>query len=425
MVTNSWYLAQNEKRVANLLENPTIPLSANNEDFMAFFSQLVGNDATLPLVTIETAMEVPTIFDIVGFLPRTLANLPLHAFREREGESDKVDGELAMLLNEAPNPEWSSFAWRQYTWQQVFTGGRGLSWVERQGVKPIAIWPMDPALTTIVRKNGRKIYNFDGREYPATDVIDIPFMLKRDQLGSYSPILKHKKTIGLALAMNNFAGSFFAGGGVPPLALEGPLPQGRDAFKRAQADIKRAIDLAKASNSPFFGMPPGHVLKAIGIDPDKAQMTLARLFQIQEISRIYGLPPVFVGDLSTGTMANVEQQDLHLVKHLIAHWAKYLEDELNLKLFGQRRRARKVKHNLDGIQRGDFKTRIEGYARGIQTGQFTPDFVATTEGRPIDPSGHGSKLYIQGATVPLGTQPIMQSPKNENKDDGPGDKTED
>jgi HK97 family phage portal protein len=235
---------------------------------------------------------VPSVLDAVNFLSRTPAALPLHAYKKgSDGEPQRTDGDLQMLLNEAPNPEWSSFGWRQYMWQQVFTGGRGLTWIERAGAKVVALWPMDPARTSVRRQGGgiRKVYRFDNKEYPAADVVDVPFMLKSNQLDAYSPIKKGAKAIALAIAMNDFAGTFFAGGGVPPLALEGPLPQGPEAFKRAQDDIQRAIDLAKRAGTPFFGMPPGHALKAIGIDPAKGQMTEARLFQIQEIARIYGL----------------------------------------------------------------------------------------------------------------------------------------
>jgi HK97 family phage portal protein len=392
------------------LENPSIPLGASYNEWGEFFSSL-GSKTTLPPVTIESALEVPAVLDAVAFLSRTLAALPLHAY----SKADKLDGELAMLLNEAPNPEWSSFAWRQYLWQQVFTGGRGLTWIERVGAKPVALWPMDPSLTTVERRMGRRVYRFEGRDYPASEVIDVPFMLRANQIDAYGPIQKGRKAIALAIAMNDFASTFFASGGVPPLSLEGPLPAGPDAFKRAAADIQRAVDQARKSGAPFFGMPPGHKLSAVGIEPAKGQMTEARLFQIQEIARVYSLPPVFLQDLSKGTFSNTEQQDLQLVKHNIGQWAKALEDELNLKLFGQRRRTRKVKHNLDGLQRGDFKSRIEGLARAIQTAQLTPDEARALEERP--PMPDGDKLYIQGATVPLGTQPVLKPPKTKTEGD--------
>lgn len=380
----------------------TISSGASWEDWSAFMGN-GGGPAELPHVTIETALEVPAVLDAVTFLSRTLAALPLHAYREADDKTEKVDGELQMLLNEAPNEEWSSFAFRQYFWQQVFTGGRGMAWVERRGVKVVAIWPLDPNRTTVRRQNGRKIYRCGNIEYPAADVIDVPFALRTNQLDAYGPIYKGRKAIGLAIAMNNFAAGFFVGGGIPPLALEGPLPQGVEAFKRALADIRRAIDMAKQAGQSFFGLPPGHKLTPVGADPEKGQMTEARLFQIQEIARLWGLPPAFLQDLSKGTFTNTEQQDLQLVKHNIGQWAKALEDELNLKLFGQRRRARKVKHNLDGLQRGDFKTRTEGLARAIQTGQLTPNEARALENRP--PLPNGDVLYIQGATVPLGTPP--------------------
>ncbi len=372
-------------------------------DEWAQFLGITTGAAELPHVTVESALEVPAVFDAVNFLERMMATLPLHAFRHAAGEAERVDGALQMLLNEAPNPEWTSANWRRYMWHGVFTGGRGVSYIERQGVRPVAIWPMDPTATTVIRRGGKRFYRCEGHEYPAANVIDVTFALRSDQLSAYGPIHMGRKAIGLAIAMANYAAGFFAGGGIPPMALEGPLPQGADGMKRATEQIQRAIELARKSGRAFFGMPPGHALKAVGTDPDKGQMTEARLFQIQEIARLYGLPPVFLQDLSKGTFSNTEQQDLQLVKHLVVHWAVIFEQELNLKLFGQRRRAREVKHNLDGLQRGDFKSRIEGLARAIQTGQLMPDEARALENRPPDPNGQGGKLYIQGATVPLGT----------------------
>lgn len=399
-------------------QNGLISVGSGWGDFAEYFGIAAGK-IDLPPVTIESALEVPAYGGGVGFLTRTLAALPLHAYRNSDGDATRVTGELDMLLNEAPNPEWSSFSWRQYMWQQVFTGGRACTWIERAGDKVVALWPMDPTQTTVARIGGRKVYRFGGIEYPATDVIDVPWMLRTDQIGHYSPVSKGRKALSLAIAMGDFASTFFAGGGVPPLALEGPQPQGPEAFKRAQGDISRAIDNAKQAGTSFFGLPPGHKLSPIGFEPAKGQMVEARLFQLQEIGRLLGLPPVFLGDLSKGNFANTEQQDLQLAKHTITHWAVSLEDELNLKLFGQRRRSRYIKHQLDALQRGAFKDRIEAMARGIQTGQLMPDEARALENRP--PKPHGDKLYIQGATVPLGTQPVVKAPPTKDQGDGAND----
>ena len=211
--------------------------------------------------------------------------------------------------------------------------------------------------------------------------------------------------------MNDYASSFFAGGGIPPLALTGPLPSGADAMRRAMGDIHRSIEAARSSDKAIFPMPPGHELKQVGFDPAKGQMTEARRFQIEEIARAYQLPPVFLQDLSHGTFANTEQQNLVLVQHLIAHWAQALEGEMNLKLFGRMNGGRYVEHVMDGLMRGDFAGRMTGLSMAIQNGILTPNEARGLENRPALPNG--DDLLIQGATVPLGTQPTTNGGGND------------
>lgn len=391
------YQIQRENRNASP-ENPTVPVSAEN--FLAFFGV---NSANLPAVTTDTALTVPAVWAAVAFLSRTLASLPLHAYRNTKDGPQRVTGKLETVIHENPNPLMAAFKFYQYFWQQVFTGGRGLAWIERNGSSVEALWPMDPTKTTIKRKGFKVTYEYEGKTYPAEDVIDVPFMLKADGLSHYGPIATCSKAIQLALAMNDYASNFFAGGGVPPLALSGPLPQGQEAMKRAMADINRAVDEAKKSSKPIFPMPPGHELKPVGFDPEKGQMTDARRFQVEEIARGYQLPPVFLQDLTKATFSNAEQQDLHLVKHLIGQWADALESEMNLKIFGRMNSGRFVEHNLDGLMRGDFKSRIEGIATAIQSGFMEPNRGRKLMNWPDHENPAADDLFIQGATVPLGS----------------------
>lgn len=411
------------------IENPTVPVSAEN--FLAFFGV---NGSSLPSVTIDTAMTVPAVWAAVAFLSRTMAALPLHAYTKARTGPKRVTGKLAAVIHDAANPGMDAFRFRQYFWQQVFTGGRGLAWIERAGGAVEALWPIDPSRVRVKRSGLGVVYVADGKEFPAADIIDLPFMLKADGLAHYGPIAMAAKAIQLALAMNEYASHFFAGGGVPPLALIGPLPAGAEAMKRAMADVHRAIETAKTSNKPVFPMPPGHELKPVGFDPAKGQMTEARRFQIEEIARTYQLPPVFLQDLTNGTYSNTEQQDLHFVKHLVGQWVQALEGEMNLKLFGGDSSRRYVEHNLDGLQRGDFASRMAGYATAVQNAVRTPNEVRRLENLPDDPEG--DRLLVQGATVPLGSQPARQPapapaqqaesgpdgpPQQESDDDADGD----
>jgi HK97 family phage portal protein len=116
-------------------------------------------------------------------------------------------------------------------------------------------------------------------------------------------------------------------------------------------------------------------------------------------------------DLSHGTFSNTEQQDLHFVKHTIKRWVEQFEQELNLKLFGWNSHSRYVEFNLDGLLRGDFKTRMDGYAQGIQNALITPNEARRRENMPDQPNG--DNLLIQGATVPLGSQQETEEAPNE------------
>lgn len=392
---------------ARNIENPTIPVSAEN--FLRFFGISTTN---LPSVTIDAALRVPAVNSAVAFLSRTLAALPLHAYKKTENGPERLTGKIEIVIHENPNPDMDSFKFRAYFWQQVFTGGRGLAWIERAGPNVEAIWPIDPSRATIRRGNGRLIYGIDGKEYPASDVIDVAFMLMPDMLRHYGPIMLAEKAIQLSLAMNDYASGFFAGGGVPPLALVGPLPQGAEAMKRAMNDIHRAIETAKSSDKPIFPMPPGHDLKAVGFDPEKGQMTDARRFQVEEIARAYQMPPVFLQDLTHGTFSNSEQQDLFFVKHLVGQWAAALEGEMNLKIFGRMNNNRYVEHNLDGLLRGDFASRMSGLGQAIQNGVLTPNEARLIENRPAHQNAAADDLYIQGATLPLGSNaPAQETPQ--------------
>jgi len=375
--------------------------------------QVFGLDGVqLPVVGVDSALTVPAFNAGVAFLSRSLATLPLHAFRKAADGNQRIIGGLETLIHEAPNPEWTSFKLRQYFWQQVFTGGRGLIWIERSGTNITGLYPVNPARTSIRRDEmGRTTYEIGGKTFPAQDVIDVPFMLKTNGVAHYGPVVLGAKAIQLALAMNDYGATFFAGGGVPPLALVGPLPAGPDAMKRAIDQTQSAIESARKSGKPIVNIPPGYELKPIGFDPEKGQMTDARRFQVEEIARVLQIPPTFLQDLTHGTMSNTEQEDLRLVKHLLGQWAQALEEEMNLKLFGQRNGGRFVEHNLDGLLRGDFLSRMQGLGQAVQNGLITPDEARSLENRPAK-GGNADKLFMQGATIPIDTMTPTQGNAN-------------
>lgn len=400
-LTSSRWWWRSEQRAS--VENPTVPLSSAN--LMQFF----GLDATSSAgetVTIESALGVPAVWAAVNFLSGTLASLPLHVYRRTKNGREPVTGALRALLHDAANDELTSFAWRKQVFEHVFTQGRGLTFIERTAAgRPLNLWPLDPSEVTIRRNSGRTTYVYrDGRrsvEYAASEIIDVPFMLDGRGLQHRSPILTNRDIIGRAQALTRYGAKFFANGGVPPFAIEGPFttPGG---LQRAADDLDAAVRKAARENRQALSLPAGHTIKPIGVDPEKSQMVETQRFAIEEIARIYSLPPTFLQDLTHGTYSNTEQQDLHVTKHTLRRWITQFEQELNLKLFGRASSTRYAELNVDGLLRGDFRTRMDGYSAAIQHGIMTPNEARRRENLPDN--AVGDTLLVQGAMLPLQNQ---------------------
>ena len=402
-----WNRKKAEPEQRATVEDPTVPISSAH--ILDFLGASGGASAAGINVTIDKAMGVPAIWAAVNFISGTMAGLPLNLYQKTEGGRVKVDSPLARILHDSWNDETSSFDARKYSYEQVFTGGRSITFIESNAAgRVINLWPLNPETVKIEMRGGRKVYRYkeQGRKeivYVAGEIIDIPFSLRPDMMTSRSPILTNADTIGLGIAATNYGSKLFQNGGVPPFMITGNFESGA-ALKRASDDLQSAIRAASKENRLALSLPTGHEIKSIGIDPEKSQLVELKRFLIEEYARIYSLPPTFLQDLSNGTFSNTEQQDLHFVKHTIKRWVEQTEQEMNLKLFGKLNNEFYVEFNLDGLLRGDFKTRMEGYASGIQNAVLTPNEARRQENRPD--MDEGNKLLIQGATVPLGSQPI-------------------
>ena len=369
---------------------------------VAFFAgaTAVGREG----VTVETALRVPAFGAAVSFLSRTLASIPLKVYAKTDGGREARPADpVAKLLGRAATDELSAFDFRRGFWQDVFTIGRGLAFIERNGAGvPINLWPLEVSKTTVERRNGRTVYHYRERlgarvTYAASEVLDICFMPGADRLSARSPVYNNAETIGLAQAITRYGARFFDNGGIPPFTITGPIktPGG---VARAASDLTAAVKKLAAEGGNALTIPEGHTLKELGIDPEKMQMVDTKRFMVEEIARIFGLPPVFLQDLTHGTFSNTEQQDLHLVKHLVVQWCEAFEGEANLKIWGREGGSVYAEHVLDGLMRGDLKSRTEANAKRINTGQMTINEVRETENRP--PVEGGDTPLVQGAMIP-------------------------
>jgi HK97 family phage portal protein len=389
---------------ARNLENPSAPVSA------ADFLQIMGwgdlSSSSGVNVTIENALGVPAIWAAVNFISGTLASLPIEVYRKTATGREPVTIGIGAWIDRAVNPHLSSFGWRKYAFEQVLTGGRSVTQIVRNGRGDVTdLIPLDPSEITVSETTDEagfptKTYRTATHVYSAEEVLDLTFMVKANQLDNRSPIFTNRDVIGLAIAAARYGSKAFMAGGIPPAVITGPFQSGA-AAQRASEDVANTTAKLAREGRSIMALPAGHELKSIGFSPDQMQLLPLQQFCIEQIARIYSLPPIFLQDLSHGTYSNTEQQDLHFVKHTLRRWIEQAEAEMNLKLFGRSSDVY-IRYNVDSLLRGDFKTRMEAHATSIQNGIRTPNEVRALE--DMLPLAGGDDLMIQGATVPINIQ---------------------
>lgn len=390
---------------ADPLENPALSL-IDPRAWSAVFG-FGGLSAAGVTVTAEKMLGIPAVWCAVNFLSNTIASLPLGTFK-RDGLNviPAPDHALADLVGAQPNEDLlTSFQWRKQMMTGILTEpGRAYTFIERnQAGKVMNLWPLDPNGMSIRRVNGRKIYEYrEGSQapktYQAAEIIDLAWMIRPDGITHHSPVSLFKDSFGLSIALEQYAGKLFQNGGIPPLALQGPMPSSPAGVSRASEDVKESLKSAQREQRNVVVLPNGYELKPIGFDPDKGQMTDSRLFQVQESARIYDLPPVFLHDLSRASFANMEQQDLSLIKHTILHWTTMIAQELNVKLTPRRSKTF-LDFDLTPLGRGSFLDRMRALSAAVQAASRTPNEARAMDNLPPKPGG--DRLYMNGALVPI------------------------
>ena len=276
----------------------------------------------------------------------------------------------------------------------------------------VALYPLMPDRMTVDRdENGQLYYQYQVSKDDAPtmdgstvilrpcDVLHVPG-LGFDGLVGYSPIAMAKNAIGMAIACEEYGAKFFANGANPSGVLEHP------------GTLKDPGRVRDSWNAAFGGSSNAHKVAVleeglkytpISISPNEAQFLETRKFQIDEIARIFRVPPHMVGDLEKSSFSNIEQQSLEFVKYTLDPWVARWEQAISRTLFSQTEKATYfVKFNVDGLLRGDYQSRMNGYATARQNGWMSANDIRELENLDRIPSEEGGDLYlINGNMLPL------------------------
>lgn len=404
------------ERRSQSLNNPSVSLGDSRA-----FMELFGGSSTVTgeSVTFEKALTVPAIWAAVNVIGSTIASLPFHLFKtDTKGVTTKANNDpIYKLIHDRPNSVHTSYVWRKWLVSQLFEHGRALILIAQdQAGRTAGLIPLTRERVTInqtiVNGDIRRTYQVGSIVYDQSQILDFVLQPTSDGIGCYSPIQSNRDSIALMIAAQRYSATLLGNGGIPPLVLEGELgsPQ---AQEKASDQIEAALGLNRDRNRKVLPMPRGYQLKPIGLDPKAQQLIELRQFQISEASRIFNIAPAMLHDLSRATFSNVEQQNINFAQHTIVPLLELIEQEMNAKLFGKRNTSNFVEFDIDGLQRGDFMSRMTGLATAVQTGIRTPNEARALDNLP--PMEGGDDLMIQGATVRLKAQPT--APDGEHNDE--------
>ena len=207
-----------------------------------------------------------------------------------------------------------------------------------------------------------------------------------DGLIGYSPIELNKTAIGLTIACDRYGSSFFSNGAMPGGVLSFPgTVKDPDRVRESWAKGFSGKNANKVAV-----LEEGVKYEAISTDPEKAQFLDTRKFQISEIARIFRVPPHMIGDLQYSSFSNIEQQSLEFVKYTLEPWLVRIEQAIKRCLLRASEKSKYyAKFNVDGLLRGDYASRMNGYAIGIQNGYLSPNDVRRLENMNLIPAELG------------------------------------
>ena len=382
----------------------------------AGYSFLFGRTTSGKPVNERTAMQTTAVYACVRILAEAVASLPLHVYEYQDDGGKKLvhDHPLYYLLHDEPNPEMTSFVFRETLMSHLLIWGNAYAQIIRDGAgRVLGLYPLLPDKMEVQRDDKGNIYyvysrnsdeNPTFKEYgniklKAEDVLHIPG-LGFDGLIGYSPIAMAKNAVGMTLACEEYGASFFANGANPGGVLEHP------------GVLKDPSKVRESWNSVYRGVSNAHKIavleegmkyQQIGIPPEEAQFLETRKFQINEIARLYRIPPHMVGDLDKSSFSNIEQQSLEFVKYTLDPWVIRWEQSLQRSLLLPSEKGKYfIKLNVDGLLRGDYQSRMNGYAVGRQNGWFSANDIREMENMNPIPDEEGGNLYlINGAMTKL------------------------
>lgn len=356
----------------------------------------------------ETAFQIGSFWACIKILSEDVATLPLFLYKKMEkGKNKAYNHYLYEIINSQPNDEMLSINLLEMLMVNVLLWGNAyIHKIYNNSGEIIELWPLYSKYVEAKRDKNENLYyryNEPGneKEFTKNNLINITG-LTMDGITGMSILKYAREALGLTMATEKFGASFFGNGSKPGGVLE--LPENgrcknKDAVREEWNKLYTGIDNA----NKIAILENGMKYKPIGIPPEDAQFLQTRQYQVPEICRWFRMPPHKVADLSNATFSNIEHQSIEYVSNTLRPWLVRIEKTLSRGLLSQKEIKKYfIQFNVDALLRGDFTTRMQGYATGRQNGWLNGNDIRELEDmNPMPDDAGGDKYLVNGNMVPI------------------------
>ncbi len=388
------------------LREATNIASSDNAGMSAIFSMQASKSGVQ--VTEESSMRLSAVYACVRILAESIASLPLKIYKRGPDGSKKEDRAhpLYRILHDISNDDQSSFEFRETIVTHLCLWGNAYIIKEYNnrgqltGLRPIEPWRVHVYEDKTRPKDFQKQYiviDDEGQKvYFKYEIVHIKGLSLNGKKG-LSPIAYAREAIGLGLAAEQFGNQYFGQGTNIGGTLESPNALSEQAYDRLKADLLAKRQGLDNSHSTMI-LEEGLKYSKTVIPPEDSQFIETRKFQLNEIARIFRVPPHMIMDLDKATFSNIEHQGIQFVVYSLRPWLVRIEQAFFMQLFSENdRKDYFSEFDVDGLLRGDFKSRMEGYAIARQNGWMSANDILKKEN--MDPVEGGDVYLVNGNMI--------------------------
>ena len=388
------YYCENKNFTLTLLERITnvfIPPKTQKRDLSL---NTIFPDANV--FDTDKALTLTAVWCAIRLLAESVSSLPISVYT-KQPNGDKLEdtkSPIYKLVKFKPNYYQNKITFFEFIMLSICTEGNSYVQIVRNNSgTPVQLICLDPSNVAVVVNNNELFYQVDGGSVlDSSDMLHFK-TITDDGVTGLSPIDQCAKALNWGVSLEEFGSTFFSNGAKPSSILQTDRALSDTALQRLKTSFNNNYGKLKNSNSTIV-LEEGLTFKPISISPEQAQFLSSRQFSIEEVARIFNVPPHMLKDLSKSSFNNIEMQSQEFVTYTLMPYITRIEQEMNLKLFRTNELGKTfIEFNVNGLLRGDVKSRTEAYKTAITNGYMSINEVRQKEN--MNSIEGGDKHFMQ------------------------------